>query len=68
MATQLHNATGLCSAEIDLSYFPKMLFDWKARSRKPTNFRNRILQQQAQAFARQRFKAIRFAKNNLITA
>jgi hypothetical protein len=68
MAIQLYDATGLCSAKIDLSYFSKMLFDWKARSRKLINFRNRILQQQTQAFARQRFEAIRFAKNNLITA
>jgi hypothetical protein len=44
-----------------------MLFDWKARSRKPTNPRNRVLQQQAQTFAKQRFKAISFARNNLVT-
>jgi hypothetical protein len=45
MATQPHDAIRLCSAEVDLGYFSRMLFDWEARSRKPTNFRNRILQQ-----------------------
>jgi hypothetical protein len=67
IAIQSYDATGLYPAKIDLSYFSRMLFDWKARSRKLTNFRNQILQQQTQAFARQRSKAIRFAKNNLIT-
>jgi hypothetical protein len=68
MATQLYDAIGLYLAEVDLGYFSKMLFDWKARSRKLTNPRDRILQQQIQAFAKQHFKAIRFAKNNLIMA
>jgi hypothetical protein len=27
MAIQLHDAIELCPAEIDLGYFPKMLFD-----------------------------------------
>jgi hypothetical protein len=67
MATQPHDATGLCPAEVDLGYLPKMLFDWEARLRKPTNPRNRVSQQQAQIFAKQRFEAIRFARNNLVT-
>jgi hypothetical protein len=45
MAIQPHDATGLYPAEIDLGYLSRMLFDWEARSRKPTNPRNRILQQ-----------------------
>jgi hypothetical protein len=43
-----------------------MLFDWKARSRKPLNYRNRMFQQQSQAFAKQRSKAVQFVRNNLI--
>jgi hypothetical protein len=68
MAIQPHDATGLCPAEVDLGYFSRILFDWEARLRKLINPRNRILQQQAQAFAKQRSEAIRFARNNLITA
>jgi hypothetical protein len=43
MVIQLYDAIELCPAEIDLGYFPKMLFDWKARLRKPINSRNRML-------------------------
>jgi hypothetical protein len=47
MVIQPYDAIGLYPAEIDLGYFPRMLFNWEARSRKLTNPRNRILQQQA---------------------
>jgi hypothetical protein len=43
IAIQSHDAIGLYLAKVDLGYFSRMLFDWKARSRKPTNPRNRIL-------------------------
>jgi hypothetical protein len=68
MATQPHNATGLSPAKVDLGYLPRMLFDWKARSRKPLNYKNRMSQQQSQAFAKQRSEAMQFVRNNLIKA
>jgi hypothetical protein len=68
MAIQPHNATGLSLAEVDLGYFFRMLFDWEARSRKPLNYRDRISQQQSQAFAKQRSETVQFVKNNLIKA
>jgi hypothetical protein len=68
MAIQPHNATGLSPAEVDLGYLFRMLFDWEARSRKPLNYRDRMFQQQLQAFAKQRSEAMQFVRNNLIKA
>jgi hypothetical protein len=66
--TQSHNATGLALAEIDLGYLPRMIFDWEARSRFPKDLRAKLSQKEAQAFAKQKAEAIRYARNNLIKA
>jgi hypothetical protein len=66
MAIQPHDATGLSPAKVNLGYLFRMLFDWKARFRKPLNYRNRMSQQQLQAFAKQRSEVMQFVRNNLI--
>jgi hypothetical protein len=47
IAIQPHDATGLSLAEVNFGYLSRMLFDWKARFRKPLNYRNRMFQQQS---------------------
>jgi hypothetical protein len=41
-ATQSYEATNLSSSEVNLGYLPRMLFNWKARSRSPAIFRDKL--------------------------
>jgi hypothetical protein len=47
IATQSHDAIGLASAEVDLGYLPRMIFDWEARLRSPKDLRAKLSQKEA---------------------
>ena len=64
-ATLIHESTGISLFELEFGYPPRMHFDWKERTHEAATIRERLTQEEAQAFASRAHDAVKWAHANL---